>query len=118
MTRVKRINAAGKHITRLAEPVVHADRNIVEVTYSLTVVDGQTSHADETREVHAMRYLFLPEFELLADNAGLELVETGQWLSGNPAEHGLLARIRDCPRKALNNQCMDAVARLVGIEVA
>ena len=84
VTRVKRINEAGMHITRLAEPVLHADRNIVEVTYSLTVVDGQTSHADETREVHAMRYLFLPELELLADNVGLELVETGQWLSGNP----------------------------------
>ncbi len=84
VTRVKRVDEAGMRVTRLAEPVLHADRNIVEVTYTLTVVDGQTGHADETREVHAMRYLFLPELELLADNAGLELVETGQWLSGNP----------------------------------
>jgi SAM-dependent methyltransferase len=84
VNRVKRVTKEGMHIARLAEPVLHADRNIVEVTYTLTVVDGQTGHANETREVHAMRYLFLPELELLADDAGLELVETGQWLNGNP----------------------------------
>ena len=31
-----------------------------------------------------MRYLFLPEIELLADNVGLNLVETGQWITGHP----------------------------------
>ena len=62
---------------------LHADRNIVEVTYTLTVVDGRTGHADETmRFMRSATSSFL-SLELLADNAGLELVETGQWLGGS-----------------------------------
>lgn len=88
LTRVRRVNEAGMRITRTAEPVFDVNRNIVEVTYTLNIVDEQTRHAEEFREVHAMRYLFIPELESLADSAGLELVETGRWLSGNALDIG------------------------------
>ena len=83
-TRVKRLNKEGKHIVRLAEPVLHVDRNVVEVTYTLIDVDGPTGRTCELSEVHEMRYLFLPEIGLLADSVGLDLVETGQWMTGHP----------------------------------
>jgi SAM-dependent methyltransferase len=81
--RVKRVNKAGVRIARLAEPVLHADRNTVEVNYTLFVVDEKTGRSREIREVHEMRYLFLPELDSLAHSVGFELVETGQWLSGD-----------------------------------
>jgi hypothetical protein len=35
-----------------------------------------------------MRYLFLPEIELIAANAGFQVIETGEWLTGNRLHSG------------------------------
>ena len=82
--RTKTINKSGLRVTRATEPVLREDRDVVEVNFTVTVVDEQSGRVDEFREMHAMRYMFLPELELLAAGAGLELVATGQWLSGEP----------------------------------
>jgi len=82
--RVKTIDKSGLRVTRTTEPVLREDRDIVEVNFKVTVVDERNGRVDEFREMHAMRYLFLPELELLAEAAGLDMVSTGQWLSGEP----------------------------------
>ena len=46
-TRVKRRKKAGSRIVRLAEPVLHVDRNVVEVTYTLIDVDEPTGRTCE-----------------------------------------------------------------------
>jgi hypothetical protein len=38
---------------------------------------------EEIKEVHSVRYLFLPEIELLAAANGFEIAESGEWLTGN-----------------------------------
>ena len=82
--RVKEIDGAALHITRSTEPVLREDRDVVEVNFNLTVVEKNTGKSESFHEVHGMRYLFLPELELFADTAGLELVSAGQWLTGAP----------------------------------
>jgi SAM-dependent methyltransferase len=82
--RVKRVAADGITIDRRADPVLDAARNVVEVNYKLVIADDATGHTEEAQEVHTLRYLFIPEIELLADWAGFELIEVGQWLSGQP----------------------------------
>jgi hypothetical protein len=79
--RVKRVHCADVHVTRIAEPHHHVNRNLVEVKYTLVAVDQRTSRAVESTELHSMRYLFLPEIEQFAGQAGFEVVETGEWFS-------------------------------------
>jgi SAM-dependent methyltransferase len=81
--RVKRLEHEGLSLTRIAEPVLHGNRNIVEVQYTFSA-RGSSGRTDDVREVHAMRYLFLPEIKHFAAEAGLEIVEHGEWLTGAP----------------------------------
>ena len=47
-------------------------------------VDKRTGGAEQHEETHSMRYLFLPEIELIAAQSGFEVIETGEWLTGKP----------------------------------
>jgi SAM-dependent methyltransferase len=80
--RVKRICTSHVHLTRIAEPEHHVNDNVVDVTYTLISVDQRTGRAEQSTELHSMRYLFLPEIELLAMQNGFEVVEAGEWLTG------------------------------------
>jgi SAM-dependent methyltransferase len=72
--RIKRL----KEITRLAEPVMHYEQNMVEVNYEI-IMDN-----DSFKEQHLMRYFFLPELKLFAANAGLEFIAAYEWLTKEP----------------------------------
>lgn len=82
--REKCVESADLVIQRIAEPVLRPDRNIVEVHYTLNVRDRRSGNTENVREVHTMRYLFLPEIERFAAAAGLKIVESGEWLTGKP----------------------------------
>jgi SAM-dependent methyltransferase len=81
--RVKRIEAAEVCVTRIAEPTLDINRNVVDVNYTLIVADRARGQTEEIKELHSVRYLFLPEIELLAANSGFEIAESGEWLTGN-----------------------------------
>jgi SAM-dependent methyltransferase len=80
--RVKRITTSSHNLTRIAEPKHQVDRNVVDVRYTLISVDRETGLAEQHVETHSVRYLFLPEIELLAAYSGFEIVEAGEWLTG------------------------------------
>jgi SAM-dependent methyltransferase len=69
--RVLRLEDDAIAVTRLAEPVLHPNSNVVDVNYQIFVQDKQSSAVSELREKHSMRYLFAPEVELLLGAAGL-----------------------------------------------
>jgi SAM-dependent methyltransferase len=71
-------------IDRTAEPVVHANRDIVDVNYTVHVTDKATSATETLRETHRMRYLFTPEIELMLSAAGMTLVDSRAWMSDDP----------------------------------
>lgn len=68
-------------VTRTAEPVSHPNRNCVDVNYHVLIENKQSHARDELRETHTMRYLFVPEVELLLDGAGLALRDSMEFLS-------------------------------------
>ena len=75
---------AGFTVLRRTVPVICAERNVVEVNYHFTVTGDAGGPPQEFHEVHPMRYLFLPEIGLLADETGFAVVEAGPWLRRQP----------------------------------
>jgi SAM-dependent methyltransferase len=71
--RLKRLKGEGVEVTRLAEPVLHANENFVDVNYQIFVKDLQGGSTEELHETHRMRYLFVPELKLMLAAAGLRL---------------------------------------------
>lgn len=69
-------------ITRIAEPALHLERNLVDVRYHIIAWNKSTGDYSETDETHHMRYLFSPEIELFAAQAGFALVDSHEWMSG------------------------------------
>jgi SAM-dependent methyltransferase len=80
--RVRRVTTSGHDLIRIAEPEHQVNRNVVDVRYTLTSIDRKTGRAKQDVEIHSVRYLFLPEIELLASHSCFEVVEAGEWLTG------------------------------------
>ena len=75
--RVRRLADDQIEVTRIAEPVMHWQRNVCDVNYTLFVQDRVNGALHQFTETHPMRYLFPPE---------LDLLEAGQWQQ--PQDHG------------------------------
>jgi len=82
--RIKRMSNERIEITRIAEPVLHANKNLVDVNYQVFVRDLQSGTVKELQETHKMRYFFKPEIELLASQTGFRVLHAEEWLTGNP----------------------------------
>jgi hypothetical protein len=80
--RVKRMENESLAITRLAEPEIHPDSNVVDVNYTVMVQDKATGNVQEVREKHPMRYFFTPELKLLAAQTEFEVLHSEEWLTG------------------------------------
>lgn len=80
--RVKELEDDELKITRIAQPVLHPDRNLVDVNYRIIACEKGTGNYSETSETHRMRYLFSPEVELLAMQAGFAVIDSHEWMSG------------------------------------
>ncbi len=68
-------------VDRIAEPNIHAESNVVDVDYTVTVTDRVTGATEELRETHRMRYLFSPEIEVALSSAGMTLTDSRAWMS-------------------------------------
>jgi SAM-dependent methyltransferase len=79
--RVKKLENEKIILTRIAEPTIHFDKNIVDVSYHLFVRDKKTQNVEEVRENHTMRYLFKPEIEVIFENLNLEIIAFSEFLS-------------------------------------
>lgn len=85
-TRVKHFENDAIHATRVAEPEIHFNRNVVDVNYEITVKDKHSDAITELTEKHAMRYLFLPEIEQFAGPRFI--VESHyEWLKDSAPNH-------------------------------
>ena len=80
--RVKELEDDEVKITRTAEPSLDPQRNLVDVRYRIVARDKRSDRCSETIETHRMRYLFSPEVSLLAEQAGLRLVDAHEWMTG------------------------------------
>jgi hypothetical protein len=82
VVNVKRLEDEGTRVTRVAEPALRANENIVDVSYHVWVEDKGSGRIDQIRETHTMRYLFLPELARLAQAHGFRSWEAEEWMTG------------------------------------
>lgn len=80
--RVKRLEDEEIRVTRIAEPVLHPNRNLVDVNYQVLVREKATGGVEELKETHRMRYLFQPEVEGFLREAGMKVIEVSEWMTG------------------------------------
>lgn len=74
-TRIKEVEDERNRLIRIAKPVMHDKKNVVDVNYEILVVEKKTGQMKSINEVHNMRYFFRPELELLLSLADFELVD-------------------------------------------
>lgn len=65
--RLKRLEDDEIKVTRIAEPVLRVNENVVDVNYTVFIELKATGEVEHICETHRMRYLFLPELSYLAD---------------------------------------------------
>lgn len=84
-TRIKRFGNKEVSITRLAESVMHHQKNVVDVNYEIMIKDNATGISHTLNETHPMRHFSIPEMELLATITGFQLLHTEEFLTGCPS---------------------------------
>ena len=72
IVRVKRMADAHYAVTRIAEPVLHPSRNVVDVHFTVFLRDLQSGHISHFSELHPMRHFCVPELDRVARAYGLE----------------------------------------------
>jgi SAM-dependent methyltransferase len=85
-TRVRRLSGDGFRATRVAEPVARVNENVVDVHYEILV--EREAQLARIQEVHSMRYMFVPEVDLLLEDAGLRRVGLTAWMSDEAPDAG------------------------------
>ena len=86
--RVKRVEDDVVHATRIAEPVVREDSDVVEVHYDIFVRTKATGAIRELRELHPMRYYFEPALRTKLVEHGFDRVDFYTWLTDQPPTTG------------------------------
>lgn len=81
VVRVKRLEDDNTKFTRIAEPEMHQNNNIVDVNYEILIENKQINELKRIRETHEMRYFFLPEIKLLLEMNGFEMQDSFEWMS-------------------------------------
>lgn len=83
VTRIKRLEDEKISVMRIAEPVIHANKNIVDVNYNIFIKDKYSGTVEELKETHHMRYLFKPEVDIILDSERFEVMAFEEWMTGN-----------------------------------
>lgn len=82
--RVKRMENDALAVTRIAEPVVYPEKNVVDVNYTVFIKDKQSGAVEEVRETHTVRYLFTPEIDMMLAGAGFSILASEEWITKKP----------------------------------
>lgn len=73
--RVKEVQDNKYRLIRIARPVMHDKTNIIDVCYTVLVIDRESNETKTINEVHSMRYFFRPELEFYLRNTGFKLID-------------------------------------------
>ena len=80
--RTKEFENEDIKLKRISVPTMYADQNRVDVRFDLQFFDKKNQESQSLEEVHAMRYLFNTELELLFDEFNFEQVFAEEWMTG------------------------------------
>ena len=79
--KIKRLENGNIKVTRLAEPILNAQKNIVDVNYDIFIENKETKEVIEKKELHKMRYFFDTELEFICESIGFKILNKYEWLS-------------------------------------
>ncbi len=80
--RIKRMSDEAVDVTRIAEPVIFANENRVDVHYTIIVRDKASGTTEQFSETHPMRHFSLPEIDFLSGWFGFERIGAEEFLTG------------------------------------
>jgi len=84
--RVKEIKEGDIIIRRKAVPEHKFNENVVVVNYDVEVIDKEEKILERTEESHYMRYFFLPEAEMFAENNSCRIIAAFNWMKTSEPE--------------------------------
>ncbi|MBI2354875.1 MAG: class I SAM-dependent methyltransferase [Deltaproteobacteria bacterium] len=86
--RVKRLADDEVEITRIGEPLIHPNENVVDVNYDVHILHKRSQTVTRLTECHRMRYLFLTEIRELFARHGMKPAFFTEWLTGREPGFG------------------------------
>lgn len=69
-------------IRRKTIPALMINENTVDVNFEIRIKEAGSAKEVLLNETHSMRYLFLPELDLLFNENGMKLIHSEEWLTG------------------------------------
>lgn len=86
-TRIKRFENEEIKVTRISEPSIEFDKNIVEVNFESIIEDKISKNINVIKECHPMRHFSIPEMELIATMTSFDIIKVEEFLTGElPSE--------------------------------
>lgn len=79
--RIKRLENEQLKITRIAEPTLHPNENLVEINYQVFIENKQEGTTNKLQETHRMRYFFKPEIEFFLQQFDLKVISSREWIT-------------------------------------
>ncbi len=79
--RVRQLQNDEVNIWRKANPIMHANLNLVEVNYELKISTASKLDQNVINERHSMRYLFKPELDYFLERSGFKVAGFFEWMS-------------------------------------
>ena len=83
--RSRRMENAELKLERHAAPELHPHDDRVDIFYEIAVTDKASGRTEHMKEVHSMRYWFMPELRHHAKQSGFSVLSGGAWMSHLPA---------------------------------
>ncbi len=80
VVRVKRLEDEKIRVTRIAEPEMHFNENIIDVNYEILIEDKISVGIEKVKEQHNIRYFFMPEINLFFETCGFEMLGSFEWM--------------------------------------
>ncbi len=79
--KVKKCENKNIQLTRIAEPAIIYNRNLVEINYEILIQNKLDNSLFKLNEKHVMRYFFMPELEVLLNNNGMKITGSFEWMT-------------------------------------
>ena len=79
-TRVKRLKSEEIKVTRIAEPKLHPQLNVVDVNYDIYIQDLISEKITQQKELHRMRYFFDAELKEFILKVGFKIKQKYKYI--------------------------------------
>jgi SAM-dependent methyltransferase len=79
--KIKRLENDEIKVTRISEPIIYENENIVDVNFELIIKDKIKNKTEVVIEKHPMRYFFLPELIQVLNNNNIKVLNFEEFMT-------------------------------------